>query len=108
MILDPKKREWGTKSLTDTYKKDTPGQRKIKTFLEFTGYYPPVSKSWSPSPHFAPGDKPKPIAKSLPRTARAMVTPASGKTVPRMVPTFSYKQEKGLARPKNRFSTFTR
>lgn len=42
MQKDPRRREEGTASLTVTYKKDTPGQNKKKTFLEFLGVSPAV------------------------------------------------------------------
>jgi len=43
MNKNPTKREEGTTSLVNTYKQDTPGQGKRKTFLEFAGVSPAVA-----------------------------------------------------------------
>lgn len=64
MQKDPRKREYGTTSLTNTYKDDTPGQNKKKTFLEFLGVSPAVMGSLDlstvpgPSGAFRPEDTP--------------------------------------------------
>lgn len=39
---NPRKREEGTSSLVKIYKNDTPGEKKMKTFLEWSGW-PPTS-----------------------------------------------------------------
>lgn len=61
MNKDPKKREEATTSLVDTYKKDTPGQKKLKTFLEYySGTMGSLDLSTIPGPSgaFRPGDTP--------------------------------------------------
>jgi|DEB19_MinimDraft_3_1074340.scaffolds.fasta_scaffold29159_3 hypothetical protein len=61
MNKNPRRREEATTSLVDTYKKDTPGQGKRKTFLEFAGVSPAVMGSLDvstiPSPSGAFGSK---------------------------------------------------
>ena len=119
VIEDPKKREEGTKSLVQTYKDDTPGQKKIKKFLEWKhevesktqlehAGYPPVNQSWSPSSPFASGDTNKKVWKPLPLKARKTMKGKMGDTVIRVVPTFVYKKQVDYARPKNRMPTFVR
>ena len=62
MTKDPKKREEATTSLVNTYKKDTPGQKKLKTFLEYayTGTMGSLDLSTIPGPSgaFRPEDTP--------------------------------------------------
>lgn len=61
MNKDPKKREEATTSLVDTYKKDTPGQKKLKTFLEYySGTMGSLDLSTIPGPSgaFRPEDTP--------------------------------------------------
>jgi hypothetical protein len=62
MNKDPKKREEATTSLTNTYKQDTPGQKKLKTFLEYayTGTMGSLDLSTIPGPSgaFRPEDTP--------------------------------------------------
>ena len=62
MQKDPRRREEGTTSLVDTYKKDTPGQKKLKTFLEYAYFGTMGSLDLStvpgPSGAFRPEDTP--------------------------------------------------
>lgn len=52
MNKDSNKREEGTISLLNTYKQDTPGEKKLKTFLEyaFTGTMGSLDLSTIPVP----------------------------------------------------------
>jgi len=59
MQKDPRRREEGTTSLADTYKKNTPGQKKLKTFLEYAyfGTMGSLDLSTVPGPSGAFGGK---------------------------------------------------
>lgn len=59
MNKNPRRREEGTTSLVNTYKQDTPGEKKLKTFLEytFTGTMGSLDLSTIPGPSGAFGSK---------------------------------------------------
>lgn len=62
MNKNPRRREEGTTSLVNTYKQDTPGEKKLKTFLEYTfsGTMGSLDLSTIPGPSgaFRPEDTP--------------------------------------------------
>ena len=67
---NPHKREEGTSSLVKIYKSNTPGQKKMKTFLEFSGFPPSPTSSTSTgvgtsTTLFSPPKQPKPLKSNV-------------------------------------------
>ena len=93
--VDPAKREWGTSSLTKTYRDDTPGQEDMDIDEEFSkvfgeDYYAGLSKSTAAKrkAHFAKGAK---MDDDNPRAYKPAPGDASAETKP-SVHTKKYKE----------------